>query len=81
LTSSNIPRGRVNEVIDAFKDSYASSLRVAYAIVAVGLALGALLAFVVLRKLKFSEAGGTVATHPLAAHAHPIPAPTPTPAG
>jgi EmrB/QacA subfamily drug resistance transporter len=71
LTSSNIPRGRVDEVIDAFKDSYASSLRVAYAIVAVGLALGALLAFVVLRKLKFSEAGGTVATHPLAAHAHP----------
>lgn len=63
----------IDKVLDAFKDSFASSLRVAYFIVTIALVLGALLAFLVLRKLRFSEAGGTepVATHPLAAHAHP----------
>ena len=78
-TLKDVPPATIDRVIDAFKDAYASSLRVAYIIVAVTLALGAAFAVVVLRRLRFSEEGGAapaVATHPLAAHAHPTPAAT-----
>jgi EmrB/QacA subfamily drug resistance transporter len=78
-TLTDVPQGTVDRVVDAFKDSFASSLRVAYVIVAVVLALGSAFAVVVLRRLQFSDEGGApaaVATHPLAAHAHPTPAKT-----
>lgn len=75
-TLKNVPQGTIDQVIDAFKDSFASSLRVAYVIVAIVLALSAAFALAVLRRLRFSDQGGTepaVETHPLAAHAHPTP--------
>ncbi len=72
----NLPKGTIDQVIAAFKDSFASSLRVGYIVLAVVLALGAGLAVAVLRHLRFRDQGGTeppVGTHPLAAHAHPHP--------
>jgi EmrB/QacA subfamily drug resistance transporter len=73
--AKNVPAATVDRVVDAMKDAFASSLRVAYLIVAVVLAVGAAIAFTMLRRIHFQdqpapEALAPVTPHPLAAHAH-----------
>jgi EmrB/QacA subfamily drug resistance transporter len=79
--ASDVPESTIDQVVDAMKDAFASSLRLAYLVVVVVLVLGTVVAFTMLRRIRFTDeaAGETpepVPPHPLAAHAHaPAPAP------
>jgi len=73
---ASVPRSALDQVVDAAKDAFSSSLRVAYIVLGAAMTLAVIAALFLVRKGAFAaQQPGVepVSTHPLAAHATPPP--------